>query len=329
MFDIIAIGDATIDVFLELDPHDVKVLTDPESKGEYLAIPYAEKVPVQSVVEVNAVGNAANNAIGSARLGLKASLYAVVGDDERGHGIKKALLHERVSPNYIQFDHGKRTNYSVVLNLKEERTILVYHEHRDYQLPNFAPAKWYYYTSIGKDHAQIHAPLVDQVTKKKVKLGFNPGTHQLREGLSILQPILAVTEVLFVNAEESETLTGEKFTRSREGFKWMLGKLTSHGPKIAVISDGPRGSYAFDGTHAYFLPIYDTPVVERTGVGDSYATAFVAALIHGENVAEAMRWGTFNASSVIQYIGAQKGLLTRREMEKLLREHTELQPAII
>ena len=67
------------------------------------------------------------------------------------------------------------------------------------------------------------------------------------------------------------------------------------------------------------MPMYPDPAppVDRTGAGDSFSSTFTAALGLGMSIPEALSWGPINSMSVVQYVGAQEGLLTR---EKLL-EH--------
>ena len=60
------------------------------------------------------------------------------------------------------------------------------------------------------------------------------------------------------------------------------------------------------------------PPLERTGAGDAFASTFVAALALGLSPEEAIRWAPINSASVVQYVGAQKGLLTKEELEQNL-----------
>ena len=92
------------------------------------------------------------------------------------------------------------------------------------------------------------------------------------------------------------------------------------GPKIPVITDGPKGAYALDGDDAWYMPIYPDPAppVDRTGAGDSFASTFTAAIALGFPVSVALSWGPINSMSVVQYIGAQKGLLSRKFLEEYL-----------
>jgi sugar/nucleoside kinase (ribokinase family) len=59
--------------------------------------------------------------------------------------------------------------------------------------------------------------------------------------------------------------------------------------------------------------------VEKTGAGDAYTAGFLAAVLNSQPIKEAMRWGAFDAASVIQKIGAEEGLLTKTELEDKLK----------
>jgi ribokinase len=316
-FDLISIGDTTLDVFLGLE--DAKIQCDANQEDCLLCVAYPDKVAVKSMTNVPAVGNAANVAVGEARLGLKSAFYTILGEDSTGKESFQVLKKEGVYKDYIQFDKTKGTNYSVVLNFQKDRTILVYHELRNYNLPALAKSGWVYLTSIGPNHQKLHQQVIDYVEKTGAKLGFNPGTHQLKEGLEALKPLIKKTAVLFVNKEEAQRLLG-----NHEDIKKLLQALHHEGANIVVITDGQNGSYSFDGTDSYFLDILKWPDIERTGCGDAYSTGFMAALHLGHDITEAMRWGTANAASVLQKIGAREGLLHRQELLKILADNPQL-----
>lgn len=314
MFDVISIGDSTVDEFLALD--EAQVLCDLNREDCIICLHYADKIPVADFKMVPAAGNAANFAVGTARLGLKAGIYTILGDDRPGQAIFEVFKKEGVAQDFITFDKKHGTNHSVVLNYLGERTILVFHNPRDYDFPeNLGPTRWIYYTSVGKDHQALHQPLIDFIKKNGVKLAFNPGSWQLKEGINVLSQIIKFCQAFIVNKEEAERLVGEG------DIPKLLKELAKFGSKIVVITDGPNGSYTFDGQKFYKLGIFECPIVERTGAGDAYSTGLITAQILGKSLPEAMAWGTVNAASVIQKIGPQAGLLTRTEMEKLLTEN--------
>ena len=72
----------------------------------------------------------------------------------------------------------------------------------------------------------------------------------------------------------------------------------------------------------WHMPMYPDPKrpVDRTGAGDAFASTFTSALVLGKDVPTALSWGPVNSMSVVQEIGAQKGLLSRAKLEGLLRD---------
>ena len=100
-FDIISIGDATIDTFLFL--HEAQVKCTIKSEECELCFPYGEKLPVQSLHRTVA-GNACNNAIANARFGFKNAFVVSVGEDPSGNWIIDALKKEGINTAFVKKD---------------------------------------------------------------------------------------------------------------------------------------------------------------------------------------------------------------------------------
>lgn len=309
-FDIISIGDTSLDAFLQI--HNASLLCSLDKATCWFCLNYAEKIPVESINFLPG-GNACNNAIGSSRLGLKTALYTVLGDDDAGHRIMSHIKGEHVAPDYLQVEKNNPTNYSTVLNYKTERTILVYHDLRPYTLPKLAPANWIYLTSMGKGFEKVFKALARYLNDNGTKLGFNPGTHQLLAGRKVLDPMLKLSDVFILNKEEALSLLGN---HAQTPMQEIMRDLHILGPELVVVTDGNKGAYGFDGKHSYRMPPMPATVVERTGAGDAFSTGLLAALAYKMPLAEALMWGSANAASVIEHIGPQAGLLTKEQMMK-------------
>ncbi|NQV91864.1 carbohydrate kinase family protein [Candidatus Woesearchaeota archaeon] len=307
MLDIISIGDVTEDVF-------VQVSDGVTLHGSHLDFEFPTKLGIEKVDKLVG-GNAGNIAIGSARLGLKSALYAEVGADSQGDLIYKSMKDNKVSTKYFFRKKGQKTNYSVVLYYKGDRTILVHHEKRDYKFPKLGKATFIYLTSMAKGSEKIFNPLLKYLKKTNAKMGFNPGTHQLNLGLKKIKKMLEATEVVFLNVEETQKLLGTK----KRDLMYLTKKLQETGPKIACVTDGPKGSYCYDGSRYLFCPIYDVPIYERTGCGDAFSVGFMSALCNGKDVDEAMKWGTISSAGVVQKVGPQEGLVQLSLMKKALK----------
>ena len=145
--DLISIGDATEDVFLQLK--EAKVHCEPGTSKCTICMAFATKIPIDQV-DTLIGGNATNAAIGGKKLGMESAFYCVLGQDEQGKLIKNTLKKEGVSTKYVQLKSNTETNYSVVLNYGPERTILVHHNPRKYKLPKLEKSKWVYSHPWGK-----------------------------------------------------------------------------------------------------------------------------------------------------------------------------------
>ncbi len=316
-YDFIAIGDTVIDAFIRLK--DAEAHCDVDGKNCKLSMDFGAKIPYEAVYELPAVGNSANASVAAARLGLSSALITNIGDDVYGDKCITHLKDDGVSTEYVVRHEGKKTNYHYVLWFQDERTILIKHESYHYTFPtHIAPPKWMYLSSFGKDGENMHDTIAEYLQKHPtVKLAFQPGTFQLKLGLDRLKAIYAHTEVFVCNVEEAQELLGDPKAQVQD----MLRAIHKRGPKIILITDGKRGAYLLHEDKTYFMPPYTDakPPLERTGAGDAFASTFVSAIALGLSPQEAIRWAPINSASVVQYVGAQKGLLTREELEQFLR----------
>jgi sugar/nucleoside kinase (ribokinase family) len=179
-------------------------------------------------------------------------------------------------------------------------------------------AGWIYFSSIAEHTLPFHEKVVAYLKKHpKVKMGFNPGTFQLRFGAKVLRDIYKHTYVLFVNREEAAFILHSK----SEDIKTLFKGLHALGPKVVVITDGPKGAYASDGMNQYFMPPYPDPKppISRTGAGDAFSTGFFCGLVYGLSVYDALRWAPIESMHVVQFFGAQTGLLSKSALLKLLK----------
>jgi ribokinase len=311
MFDFIAIGDTTTDAFIRLEDASVD-----KDKG-LLCMRFADKIPYKSVTVVPAVGNSANAAVSASRLGLSSALATNIGADDEGKETLAVLENERVDTRFVTSHADMRTNYHYVLWYHDERTILVKHEEYDYRLPNLDDPKWVYLSSLGGNSLPFHAEITDFLNARpNVKFAFQPGTYQMKFGKEKLAEIYRRADLFFCNKQEAQRI----LETEESDIKKLLGMMRDIGPKTPVITDGRAGAYAYDGTDMWHMPMYPDPKppVDRTGAGDAFSSAFTSAIALGLHIEDALRWGPINSMSVVQYVGAREGLLTRAELEEYL-----------
>ncbi len=317
--DVLAVGDIVTDAFIKLQDDQAHVYKD--DKGKWLAMPFGMKVPFDHAEVIEAVGNSPNASVSFARLGLRSALMANVGDDVYGRAMINTLKKNGVGTHLMHINPGKISNYHYVLWYKDERTILIKHEEYKYHWPHLRPSevpRWIYFSSISKNALPFHDQLADWLDRHpETKLAFQPGTFQMAAGTKRLAKLYKLSELLAVNREEAALITGG----DRKNLHALFDKLHALGPKIVVISDGPDGAYASDGSERYKMPIYPdpSPPYERTGAGDAFTSTFVAAIIKGGDIQDGLQWAPINSMSVVQHVGAQKGLLNEKQLLRLLK----------
>ena len=316
--DFIAIGDTVVDEFINL--LDASVHCDINNENCTITMRWGDKIPYESAEVVFGVGNAANAAVSAARLGMSTGFISNVGKDDNGAAIVATLGKEKIDTRYIAINEHLPTNHHYVLGYEAERTILIRHEAYPYLIPaDLVPPKWMYLSSVAEHTETFHDELAAWLkAHPETKLTFQPGTFQMKMGKERLAALYAVSEVVAINKEEAERILGLSTTDIKE----LLQKMHVLGPKIALITDGPNGAYAYDGTQMLKVPRYPDPraPINRTGAGDAMASTFSVALALGKSLSEALVWGPVNSMSVIQQVGAQKGLISRDELLKFLAD---------
>lgn len=321
--DFLAVGDITTDAFIRLK--DAHVHCNLDTDNCELCVRFGDKIPYEFVEVVRAVGNSPNAAVSAARLGLSSGLVSNIGDDLNGKECLESLKKSGVDTIYIKTHAGIKTNYHYVLWYGADRTILVKHESYPYAFPKISEApKWLYVSSLGPDTERYHEEIIAYLKQNlDIKLAFQPGTFQISLGAEKLNGLYARAEVCACNKEEAERILNLK--NGGGDIKTLLSGMADLGPRITLITDGPNGAYLFENGAMWFMQSYPDPKppLSRTGAGDAYAGTFVSALILGKTAEEAVRWAPINSMSVVQEIGAQKGLLTRAEIEKYLAEAPE------
>jgi ribokinase len=317
--DFLAIGDTATDAFIRIKEASVHCIVNTERCE--ICMRFGDKIPYESVTEVRGVGNSANAAVSAKRLGLTTALVSNVGDDRVGSECVASITENGVSAEYITRHSGYASNYHYVLRYEAERTILIKQTEFPYSLPEFSePPRWIYFSSVGENALDFHKEIAAYVAAHpETKLAFQPGTYQIKLCASGAIPeLLQVTELFFCNKEEAQ-----KILKSKENdIPTLMQGLRALGPKTVVVTDGPRGAFATDGTSIWMIPAYPDPKppVDRTGAGDSFASTVTAMLAQGLPLPEALIRGPINSMSVVQYIGAQEGLLSREQLEQFLKD---------
>jgi len=327
IYDCIAVGDCMKDIFLfpeiaemekPLDGGKVPTGSSDEKYDKYLVFGLGDKITIADAA-YSVGGTAANVSVGLSKLGFKTGLVSAFGADSVGEELITAIKNHRVDTSNVKIFRGKKSGFSIIVSYKGERTIFVYHGFApsDFKLPDVG-TQWLYLGPMAKGYEKLFDQIVADVVKNDIKIAINPGSTQIEAGLNSFGGLLKLIGIMFLNKQEAQQLSGLSGIPT---IKDMAKVIQLQGPQVVVITDGIEGAYAYNGIDFLKVGVYPGHRLEATGAGDSFASAYLAAIINGESVQTALKWGVTNAASVVGEIGAQEGLLSKNVISKRVKDY--------
>ena len=308
MFDVVSLGSATLDVFLK--SREFALVSKDGTKE--ICVAYGGKLEVEEI-HFDTGGGGTNSAVTFARQGLKIASIVKIGDDFAGKKVREDLESEEVDTSLVVEEKNGYTDYSTLLWAPEGgRTALVYRGKTRLEVEEVPwdrlQTKWFYISSVEGNLEIVQEIQRYKDTKIQSKIAWNPGGKELEQKEKVLE-LLPGVEVLNLNKEEMEELVGGD--EGGGGIEGLLKKARELPCRYVIITDDRWGSYLWQKDAGFWLwsGIYDTPKVEATGAGDAYGSGFTAGLIKGMEIEDCLRLAAANASSVVLYPGAKKGIL--------------------
>lgn len=320
-YDVITLGSATMDVFCETDA-ELVTIQDSKSKRELIAYPVGSKILIKDL-HFLVGGGGTNTATSFSRLGLDTAYLGTLGDDDNSGAVLDLLCKENIE--FVgNCKKDSITGYSVILDsIEDDRTILTYKGSNDSfkfseMNKNKINASWLYMCAMtGKSFDELEKA-AKFAHSKKIKVAFNPSSYIAKLGIAKLK-VLSYVDALIINKEELNMLLG--LEESTPVTTEKMKKVSSHGPSIVVITDGPNEINAYDKKHHYKLVPGKVKVVETTGAGDAFASAFITGLIWGKKIEDSLIMGLLNSQSIVTHFGAKTGLLKKSDILKKLKEN--------
>jgi sugar/nucleoside kinase (ribokinase family) len=307
MSKILSIGAAVQDVFLS-HSDEFKPVSDKAAHEMFLRLELGAKADVNNI-EFSTGGGATNAAVTFARQGLESVFMGTIGHDPAGDSVLKDLDDEGVDSRFVSYSEKYNTGYSVLLLAPSgERTILTYRGASTHYNPRFFDIKeidadWLYVSSMAGS-MEVLDKIFTQAHALGVRVCFNPGKGELKQTRK-LKGLLQDVDVLLVNKDEAALIV------EGESGEELLRHLRHYVPTV-IISDGPNGVMATDGSTIIEAGMYDdVPVIDRTGAGDAFGSGFLSQWAQGKSLRESIVFASANSTSVVTKIGAKTGILRK------------------
>ena len=266
-------------------------------------------------------GSAANTIYALAKLGVRAGFVGAVGDDEAGRTLLEDFQSVDVHASQITIKKEARTGSVLGLTDRQgNRALYVLPgansllAEQDLDLEYLNQAKLIHLSSFVADQQfELQKRLLANLSSQP-KVSFAPGALYAAKGLEDLTPFLKRTNILFLNRDEVQKLTGGDFEAGAQsclesGCQTVvvtLGKGTDierHGRRAICYIATPDHSYLVE---APMVPGSGTE--ETTGAGDAFAAGFLYGILREKELDGCVHLGDIVAHFSIGQIGARAGL---------------------
>ena len=341
MVDVVTIGSATMDVFVECDDANVVSVRKKDHSTDFMSYPYGSKLEITDF-DTQVGGGGVNTAVNFANLGFSTSAIFKVGDDIYSKGLFDFFKTKTVDLGSIIQDKNDTTGFSIILTSFEgDRTVLAHRganahikkSEIDFEL--IKNAKLLYIAPLNGESNRQLDDLVKFAKENNTRVCFNAGTTGIKKGYNYLKKILALADVVVMNKEEAQMATGIYLRQDTKEIKYsketihpdlkeMFKKLKVSDYQVIVITDGGHGAYAYTGKAYYYCPCFDGPAVSTLGAGDAFASTFCASLVrYNIDVAKSLVAGSINSGGVVSAFGATQGLMTFEEIEEKIAQNPD------
>lgn len=129
---------------------------------------------------------------------------------------------------------------------------------------------------------------------------------------ALLAELLPQVDVVFVSAEEAETLWGASDVE-------LLRRLSAqYGCAEVVLKCGERGAVALIDGERWEAPAFRVEVRDPIGAGDAFAAGYIAASLWGKGPGERLRIANAMGAFSVAALGDYEGLPGREELEAFL-----------
>jgi len=303
--DVVAIGAALVDMVARIEK-----------------FPKIDEEVFVPKLELLGGGSAANFAIACAILGLKTGFIGKLGKDAFGNKLIQDFKNENVEIEGIVFSSEISTGVCYAAVDKEGNRILYAFsgaanllQAEDLSEEYLKSFRIMHLASLKNLDPFIKA--AELVEEEQTRVCLNPGALIVDQGLKRVEPLLKMTDIFIGSQGEVKHLF--QTANLSKGLKSLLKFM-----EIVVITQGGEGCLVATQDREVQVPAEQVQVVDTTGAGDSFSAGFIYGLLRYNfdpyKLETCGKIGSLSAASCIQQVGARQGLLTERELLKIISQ---------
>ncbi len=300
MYQLISIGDITIDQYFQ-----GKSFTQENGRfslaigGKYYS----------DYFHLSLGGSGANIAIHGAHLGLDTAVVAKVGEATFKNVIVQNLIKKTVSTEFLYFDRDHISISTILLSSTGERTIIKHSDPKtsieinETAIEHVKQCPLIFVGNMPDISVAARHTLIKKIKTTENCVAINFGSKDAQKGLSSLSTLINDVDMLFLNRFELGDLLGkdgEKLDLKKNQLKELNIEKT-----MVIVTDSNNGSYVYTQDavhHQEAVPV--NKIVDATGAGDAYTTAYLYKYSQLKNIQESMAFASEYASQILTKVGA-------------------------
>jgi sugar/nucleoside kinase (ribokinase family) len=305
-FDLLILGDANPDLVM----HGADVQP---------AFGQAEHLVDQGVLTLG--GSGAIMACGAAKLGLKVTLVAVIGEDLFGAFVRQRLDESGVDTSLLISDPNLATGVSVILSGPRDRAILTAQgtigelsaDRIDRSV--FASVRHVHVSSyyLQRRLSLDLAELFDQIHADGATTSVDPNWDPSDTWDGGLADLLPSVDVFLPN--EIEALRMARISDREAAAQRLL-----HPGGVVVIKLGQAGAMAASDEGVLYSAGFGTDTVDTTGAGDAFDAGFLTGWLSRWPLERSLRYANICGSLSTRSIGGTEGQPSPAEADRALAE---------
>ncbi len=276
---------------------------------------------------VDSGGCAANTATALAKLGVRAAVAGMIGQDIFGDFVLRDLARKGADTRGIARTTQHGTSQTVILPVtgEDRRYIHTFGANADFMvdhidlralaqarvlcvggylaLPGLNP------DALGARFQTARANGTLTVLDVVVPAGDSAAAART---MAALAPVLPHVDYFLPNDEEAQRLTGCADPRAQ------AAALLNAGCGAVVITQGARGVLAATARDTIEQPAFKISVVDASGAGDAFAAGLIAGLLDAMPLERALRLGSAMGASACTALGCNAGLFDRAQADAFI-----------
>lgn len=248
-------------------------------------------------------GKGLNQSVALGRAGVTVSHAGAVGKD--GDFLLELLKESCVNIKYIQVLEGVQTGTAIIQNDKSGDNCIILYSGANHQITKEQIANTILDFEKGdflvlQNEINGMESIMRVAEEKGLKIVLNPSPMNEK----ILELPLQYVDYFVLNEVEAAQILGLDNISEKDGEKFVRELHDAYPRAKIVLTLGAEGSIYFDGEKLYRQRAYKTEVVDTTAAGDTFSGFFIAGILRGDTVEQAMDTAARAAGIAISRPGA-------------------------